>query len=189
LVEWGGVRAEAPSVGPRGENAPNGIRRFSRIRGARASHLPLHGRHRPDDFPFIVGGCVRAVVRPPAKVAGVVPRHGGSLSRLLRRPHAPDPSMARLSMTSKFRSSSEDAALLALLHDAGLPVSEAAALARSDVECKEDGSAGIVSVRGGKTGARIVAVSGRPSAPSPQSARKMLRGRLSASRRGSCVGA
>jgi len=64
-------------------------------------------------------------------------------------------------MTSTFRSSSKDAALLALLHDAGLRVSDAAALAQSDVECKEDGSAGIVSVRGGKTSARFVAVSGR----------------------------
>jgi len=55
----------------------------------------------------------------------------------------------------------EDAALLALLHDAGLRVSEAAALEWSDVECDADGGAGAVTVRGGKTGARIVAVSAR----------------------------
>jgi len=55
----------------------------------------------------------------------------------------------------------EDAALLALLHDAGLRVSEAAALEWPDVECDADGGAGTVTVRGGKTGARIVAVSAR----------------------------
>jgi len=54
-----------------------------------------------------------------------------------------------------------DAALLALLHDAGLRVSEAAALEWGDIELDPDGSAGVVTVRKGKTGARIVAVSAR----------------------------
>jgi len=47
---------------------------------------------------------------------------------------------------------------LALLHDAGLRVSEAAALEWQDLECDDDG-AGTVTVRSGKTGARIIAVS------------------------------
>jgi len=40
-------------------------------------------------------------------------------------------------------------------------VSEAAALEWPDVECDADGQAGTVTVRSGKTGARIVAVSAR----------------------------
>jgi len=50
--------------------------------------------------------------------------------------------------------------LLALLYDAGLRVSEAAALEWADVECDDD-SAGKITVKGGKTCARIVAVSAR----------------------------
>jgi len=55
--------------------------------------------------------------------------------------------------------SPEGLASLSLLHDAGLRVSEAAALEWSALEC--DGDDGTVTVRGGKTGARIVAVSAR----------------------------
>jgi len=54
--------------------------------------------------------------------------------------------------------SPEDSALLALLHDAGLHVSEAAALSWSDVEIESDGSAGIASVRDGKAGGGGVAM-------------------------------
>jgi len=42
-----------------------------------------------------------------------------------------------------------------------LRISEAAALEWPDVECAADGQAGTVGVQGGKTGARIVAVSAR----------------------------
>jgi len=54
-----------------------------------------------------------------------------------------------------------EASLLALLHDTGLRVSEAAALEWPDVERDSDGQAGTVTVRSGKIGARIVAVSAR----------------------------
>jgi len=81
-----GFRRKRRSPAPRGENMPDGVHRFRRICGKRAAHPPLRGQHRPDDLSLLVGGCAQAFVRLPAKAAAfVVPRHGGSLSRLPRR--------------------------------------------------------------------------------------------------------
>jgi len=75
------------------------------------------------------------------------------------RPRQSAPVTPDMCAAAAVKTRPEDAALLALLHDAGLRVSEAAALEWADVEC--DDGAGTITVKGGKTGARIVAVSAR----------------------------
>jgi len=75
------------------------------------------------------------------------------------RPRQSAPVTPDICAAAAVKTRPEDAALLALLHDAGLRVSEAANLESPDVECEDDD--GTVTVRGGKTGARIVAVSAR----------------------------
>jgi len=77
------------------------------------------------------------------------------------RPRQSAPVTPDICAAAAVKAHPDDAALLALLHDAGLRVSEAAALEWPDVECDADGQAGTVTVRSGKTGARIVAVSAR----------------------------
>jgi len=103
----------------------------------------------------------RRLDQPPTTAELVRQTLRGLVRLRKHRPKQSAPVTPDLCVAAAVKAHPEDAALLALLHDAGLRVSEAAALEWPDVECDADGSAGIVTVKGGKTGARIVAVSAR----------------------------
>jgi len=101
------------------------------------------------------------LVSPPTTAELVRQTLRGLVRQRKHRPRQSASATPDICAAAAVKSRPEDAALLALLHDAGLRVSEAAALQWRDIELDLDGSAGTVTVRSGKTGARIVAVSAR----------------------------
>jgi len=98
---------------------------------------------------------------PPTSAKLVRQTLRGLVRQRNHRPRQSPPVTPDICAKAAVKASPDDAALLALLHDAGLRVSEAAAPEWPDLECDADGSAGTVTVRSGKTGSRIVAVSAR----------------------------
>jgi len=98
---------------------------------------------------------------PPTNAELVRQTLRGLVRQRNHRPKQSAPVTPDIGAAAAVTAKPEDAALLALLHDAGLRVSEAAALEWGDIELYPDGSARVVTVRRGKTGARIVAVSAR----------------------------
>jgi len=100
-------------------------------------------------------------VSPPTEAEIVKQTLRGIVRKRNHRPKQSAPVTPDICAAAAVKTRPADAALLALLHDAGLRVSEAAALEWGDIELDPDGSAGVVTVRKGKTGARIVAVSAR----------------------------
>jgi len=97
---------------------------------------------------------------PPTTAELVRQTLRGIVRQCNHRPRQTAPVTPDICAAAAVKARPEDAALLALLHDAGLRVLEAAALEWPDIESDDDG-AGTVTVRGGKTGAWIVAVSTR----------------------------